>query len=56
MKLAELHSKRVEINMNMFPRGTINIEDSTNDGVILFLEGKVADDQQSNTCTGMLVF
>ena len=51
-----LHSDRIEINLTVYPGGIINLANFENDGGILFLEGKLNDEWQSNSCTGMLIF
>jgi hypothetical protein len=47
---------QIEIGMNIFPRGLVDLEDVSNDGLILFLKGAFNDGAQINSCTGMLVF
>ena len=49
------HQKRMKVNLRMYPRGIINLEDFGNDGNVLFLQGRMNDECQSTLCTGMLI-
>ena len=50
------HPGQVEIGMNIFPSGVVNLNDEMNDGLILFVKGAIADGVNTSSCTGMLVF
>jgi hypothetical protein len=50
------HPGQVEIGMNIFPSGIVNLNDEMNDGLILFIKGAIADGINTTPCTGMLVF
>ena len=51
-----LRTGEVEIGMKIFPTGVINLQDSSTDGLILFLRGVIQSENQMSPCTGMLVF
>src|SRR5207342_1078979 len=51
-----IRSEVVEIGMEVFPRGVVNLQDLSNDGLILFLKGAINDENKISPCTGMLVF
>ncbi len=55
-KFIDRYTNRININMRLHPKGTINLENFENDGNILFLSGTLKDMHQSNHCTGMLIF
>ncbi len=49
------YQKPIKVNLRIYPRGTINLEDFENDGNVLFLQGSMKDECQSTHCTGMLI-
>jgi hypothetical protein len=51
-----IRSEVVEIGMEVFPHGMVNLLDHSNDGLILFLKGAINDENRTSPCTGMLVF
>jgi len=55
-KFVDCYTNRININMSLYPKGTINLEDFATDGNVLFLSGTLKDEYQSNHCTGMLIF
>jgi hypothetical protein len=51
-----IRSEVVEIGMEIFPCGVVNLLDHSNDGLIMFLKGAINDEKRVSPCTGMLVF
>jgi hypothetical protein len=51
-----LHRKRVEIDLEIYPFCLIDLNDNSNDGLILSMKGTLNDGMQVSSCTGMVVF
>jgi hypothetical protein len=49
------YKKRVQIQMDIFSRSVIDLDNSSTNGLMLFLEGNIRDESMRNACTGMLV-
>jgi len=50
------HPENMHFQMNIFPSSPINLQDESNDGLILFLKGPVNDKRVPTPSTGMVVF
>jgi hypothetical protein len=49
------YKKRVQIQMDIFPHSVIDLNDSSNNDLLLPLEGDIMDASILNSCTGWLV-
>ncbi len=49
------HNHTVTIEGNILPSGTIDLADSSNDGAVFIVEGRIKDKAGSASCSGLLV-
>src|ERR1700730_4165330 len=54
-QLSNAIQKQVRIRMDIFPSGLIDLNDTSNNGLMLPLDGTIMDDSNLSECGGMLV-
>ena len=49
------HQQRVSIKANIYPGLAIDLSDDNNDGQVFIIEGTIKDDDNTGSCSGLLV-